>query len=514
MKGGEKMNGLVAMMPTAQSQPIMNNANVKSPSGQGFKNAYDSASSRHSSQSIEQKNQTMSESEVKSIVEKVQEELQSEDGDITKVVESLSDEDTTKLLNTINQLMGQSNSFMNQLNVDDLNALGKLLLETHNQMTNLDPSNQSQSLGKLLDSLKQLQSKSDVDLSQLSKKDLSNLIESTDNLSLEQLGLSLEKFKSLVSELDQVNLESLNEDSLQQILESIQQQEVSQLLMNAPAINLQQIDSLTTGNQNQVQQTEQALARVIASLFGQQQNMTFNQQSGSSNKWQQLLQQLQQQINQQNLNQPSVQHRQDVAAIRQSLTQLLNNQTSDQSMSAARLDQLFGDQNQMSKLEQFTIHLARANGQQSTSNMSSQQQMIEQLQRIIQSSNFGRANGAQNLTIQLKPANLGQMTLQFMQIDGQMGVKISVMSQAAREMLESNINQLRHMFQPNQVVIEQRSVDQANTDFTKQHMNDEQAEQEEQEGQLFEEDQLGDIEEEEIEQPLSFQDFLVSEEVE
>jgi flagellar hook-length control protein FliK len=58
----------------------------------------------------------------------------------------------------------------------------------------------------------------------------------------------------------------------------------------------------------------------------------------------------------------------------------------------------------------------------------------------------------------LRPDNLGEMMVRFTQINGEMTVKILVTSQAAKEMLESNIHQLKNMFSPHQVAIEKQEA--------------------------------------------------------
>ncbi|GEN44921.1 flagellar hook-length control protein FliK [Alkalibacillus haloalkaliphilus] len=253
----------------------------------------------------------------------------------------------------------------------------------------------------------------------------------------------------------------------------------------------------------QLEQVERMLSRVVANLVGHQQA---NQQGQNqlNERWSQLVQQIKSKVENIQNQQTS---QQSINSIKQLLPGLLSqgNSGSEQSSMLNRNGDFNFEQLNMSKLEQFTVHVSRANSSQS-SQMSNQQQIIEQLQKIIQSTQFGRANGTNNLTIQLKPANLGQMTLQFTQIDGQMAVRISVMSTAAKEMLESNLNQLRHLFHPNQVVIE-RQVDQTNTDFTKQQLKDDSEESDE---QLYEDDK----EEQQEENPsVDFKDYLFQEEV-
>nr|WP_281349716.1 flagellar hook-length control protein FliK [Ornithinibacillus caprae] len=67
-------------------------------------------------------------------------------------------------------------------------------------------------------------------------------------------------------------------------------------------------------------------------------------------------------------------------------------------------------------------------------------------------------NGTNQLSITLRPDNLGEMMVKLTQVNGEMTVKILVSSQAAKEMLESNINQLKTMFSPHQVQIERQDV--------------------------------------------------------
>ncbi|HLR72495.1 MAG TPA: flagellar hook-length control protein FliK [Pseudogracilibacillus sp.] len=104
----------------------------------------------------------------------------------------------------------------------------------------------------------------------------------------------------------------------------------------------------------------------------------------------------------------------------------------------------------ISEIQQYVIHVERLEGVDKVMN-----EVIHKFQQIIRDSKFLHTpNLGQQLTVRLQPENLGNMTVRFMQMDGEMAVKIFVTSHAAREMLESNIHQLKHMFLPHQVVIE------------------------------------------------------------
>ncbi|SIS37639.1 hook-length control protein FliK [Salimicrobium flavidum] len=123
-------------------------------------------------------------------------------------------------------------------------------------------------------------------------------------------------------------------------------------------------------------------------------------------------------------------------------------------------------QTPMTRVEQLVI---KVDQQSSTP---AQKQVFQQMQGMIQSSRmFTDKAGNQEMQIKLKPASLGEMTIKFTQLSGEMAVKIMVTSQAAKEMLEGNMQQLRHMFSPQQVVVEK--TDQS---LSQQFLSEEEAE--------------------------------------
>lgn len=108
----------------------------------------------------------------------------------------------------------------------------------------------------------------------------------------------------------------------------------------------------------------------------------------------------------------------------------------------------------LSKIEQYVIYL-----NQSGTNHSIDKQLIDQFQQVIGTSRFlSLNNGVNQLSIAIRPDNLGEMMVRFTEINGEMTLKIIVSSQATRQILESNIHQLKNMFSPHQVVIEEREV--------------------------------------------------------
>src|SRR5690625_83745 len=103
----------------------------------------------------------------------------------------------------------------------------------------------------------------------------------------------------------------------------------------------------------------------------------------------------------------------------------------------------------MSEIQQYTIHVTSLDRVDKVSD-----EIMTQFNNIIRKSNFLKTDNMNQLSITLRPDNLGSMTVRFTQVDGEMIVKIIVTTQAAKNMLESNIHQLKHMFSPHQVTIE------------------------------------------------------------
>ncbi|MFU0790952.1 flagellar hook-length control protein FliK [Virgibacillus proomii] len=87
------------------------------------------------------------------------------------------------------------------------------------------------------------------------------------------------------------------------------------------------------------------------------------------------------------------------------------------------------------------------------------QELIQQFQRIMKSGRFMKMpNGVNQLHITLRPQHLGNLLVRFTELNGEMTVRILVQSQAAKDLLESNIHKLRNMFSPQQVVIERQEA--------------------------------------------------------
>ena len=104
---------------------------------------------------------------------------------------------------------------------------------------------------------------------------------------------------------------------------------------------------------------------------------------------------------------------------------------------------------QMSATQQYTFHATNSERIDAIS-----RNLVSDVQQVVQRSNFLKQPGLNELTFTLRPAMLGEVTIRLVQVDGTMTVKFLVATQAAKELFEANIHQLKPMFAPNQIVIE------------------------------------------------------------
>src|SRR5699024_4967533 len=113
--------------------------------------------------------------------------------------------------------------------------------------------------------------------------------------------------------------------------------------------------------------------------------------------------------------------------------------------------------------------------------------LVDKFADVIRNSQFLNRSGKMELNLLLKPAHLGHVTIKMTQVDGEMMVKMLVSSQAAKDMLEQNMHQLRHLFQPHQISVE-RNEEVSDEEF----YFDEQEEQQDDENQQTTEDDYQD----------------------
>src|SRR5699024_9336990 len=157
----------------------------------------------------------------------------------------------------------------------------------------------------------------------------------------------------------------------------------------------------------------------------------------------------------------------------------------------------------MTKTEQYIMHMQHLGKIEQIS-----QELKGQLTMIIRDSSFLKPDLLENvqLSIMLKPAHLGNMHIKFAQIDGEMMVHMLVSSQAAKDMLESNLHQLKSVFSPHQIVIEREEQVLEDEYLSEEESPDEQANEEHfQDGTQDESNQSANKETQEIDFETLFQ---------
>lgn len=109
---------------------------------------------------------------------------------------------------------------------------------------------------------------------------------------------------------------------------------------------------------------------------------------------------------------------------------------------------------QMSRPEQLTLTLPNGTKQVQT------EQLIKQFESILARSQFSNVNGVQRLFLQLNPGHLGSLRIEIIQQDSVMVAKIVTSTQAAKEAIEGQLNQLKHAFNSQNIQVERVEISQ------------------------------------------------------
>lgn len=105
----------------------------------------------------------------------------------------------------------------------------------------------------------------------------------------------------------------------------------------------------------------------------------------------------------------------------------------------------------MSEVQQHVIHTTSTERVEEVSD-----RLVRQFTNVVSSGKF--LNGKSEITLMLRPDHLGNMTVKLEQVNGEMMVRILVSSLATKGVLEANIDQLKHVFLPHQVIIEKNEL--------------------------------------------------------
>jgi flagellar hook-length control protein FliK len=87
------------------------------------------------------------------------------------------------------------------------------------------------------------------------------------------------------------------------------------------------------------------------------------------------------------------------------------------------------------------------------------QQFVQQLLEVMKGSKFTKlANGQSQLIVRLNPEHLGTLTIKLVQENGELMAKIIASSTSAKELIEANIQQIRHAIPAQNITIEKFDV--------------------------------------------------------
>ncbi|MFY4773889.1 flagellar hook-length control protein FliK [Metabacillus sp. RGM 3146] len=124
----------------------------------------------------------------------------------------------------------------------------------------------------------------------------------------------------------------------------------------------------------------------------------------------------------------------------------------------------FVPQQALTKVEQFHLFVKT----QPSAGKVDEQEFLKQFQQLLSKSVVTNSNGTQRLMIRLYPERLGQIQVEISQHDGKLTAKITAMNSAVKDLIESNLHQLKQSFTSQQMQIDKIDVSQSFTGNQKQ----------------------------------------------
>lgn len=131
--------------------------------------------------------------------------------------------------------------------------------------------------------------------------------------------------------------------------------------------------------------------------------------------------------------------------------------------------------------------------------------LLKELQNIFKRANFGQTGGTNRISIKLYPEHLGQLRIELLQTNGILTARILASNALGKEMLESQLHQLRQAFLQQNVQVERIDISEMLTEtpqHEKNHAFNEQFKQEQ------EQTNEGNHEEDE-EESLTFSEYMI-----
>lgn len=239
---------------------------------------------------------------------------------------------------------------------------------------------------------------------------------------------------------------NMNAEELQQIIaqltgEQLETTDVWQVLEQAPQL-LAQIAAVLQGESQMVTPKEAGqLAKFIqlAQLVGQKTDTVYQQEVMLGDAKQALQQFATQLSTAQVEQQPKTDF---VQLVQQALTSTANNSSTQASQPAQMTEST--DQVQASVLQPTSQQAVKTVTVVLPTERSAQSEaLMKELQNQLNRAQIANNNGVIKMTLRLFPENLGQIRIEVMQQDGVMQARILATTSAGKELLDSNLNQLK-----------------------------------------------------------------------
>lgn len=130
--------------------------------------------------------------------------------------------------------------------------------------------------------------------------------------------------------------------------------------------------------------------------------------------------------------------------------------------------------------------------------------LIKEMQTIFKRSSFGQTDGTNRLLIKLYPEHLGQVRIELLQVNGIMTARILASTALGKDMLESQLHQLRSAFLQQNLQVERIDVSQTLQDTAKNDRDQAFNQHFRKEGQETEEQH-----EQNDEEKMTFQEYMI-----
>ncbi len=135
--------------------------------------------------------------------------------------------------------------------------------------------------------------------------------------------------------------------------------------------------------------------------------------------------------------------------------------------------------------------------------------LLREMQNIFKRSNFGQVGGANRLLIKLYPEHLGQVRVELLHTNGVLTARILASTALGKEMLESQLHQLRQAFLQQNVQVERIDIAQTLQDAPRSDRD----QQSFQQHTGKEQDQSKEQQEQQSDEEMTFQQYMIELEV-